>query len=223
MKRILPALIIAILFHAALFAVDPGLIIKKPGRIKKPAITVTMSYRKKPAPPPAVKKPPEIKKKTKVKAVKKIRKIPAPVKEKKPVPEPVRKETTVENKVEAAEKKIEDEPVQPEADDSEEIESAAGETASPVETEAMPLYSMNPEPGYPKMARKRGYQGTVLLNVLVNKEGTVENLWLSKSSGYKILDNAAIKAVKDWTFEPGRRGDEAIEMWVEIPVIFEIK
>ena len=61
MKRFLPAVIIAILFHAALFALDPGLIMKRPGKIQKPAITVTMSYRKKPAPPPTVKKPPEIK------------------------------------------------------------------------------------------------------------------------------------------------------------------
>ena len=89
--------------------------------------------------------------------------------------------------------------------------------------EAVPLYRINPAPRYPVMARKRGYQGTVLLSVLVNKEGKVDILWLFKTSGYKILDNAAIEAVKDWTFEPGRKGDEAVAMWVEVPVKFELE
>ena len=59
--------------------------------------------------------------------------------------------------------------------------------------------------------------------MLVNKEGTVDDLWLFESCGYKVLDNAAIKAVKDWIFEPGRRGDEPVEMWVEVPVVFRLE
>jgi protein TonB len=43
------------------------------------------------------------------------------------------------------------------------------------------------------MARKRGYQGTVILSVLVNREGRVDNLWVFESSGYNILDNAALR------------------------------
>ncbi len=221
MKRLLLAVIIAILFHVALFAFNPGFLMKSPGKIKKPAVTVTMSYRKKPAPPPPVKKPPEIKKKKKV--IKKVKE-PAPVKEKKsvPEPEPVMKEEIVEEKTEIEEEPVEQEPVEI-IEDTEEYEDGVGGSILIVVKEAVPLYRVNPAPGYPKMARKRGYQGTVLLSVLVNKEGTVDDLWLFESSGYKILDNAAIKAVKDWIFEPGRKGDEAVEMWVEVPVVFELE
>ena len=222
MKRILPAILIATLFHVALFALDPGLLKKKSGKIQKPAITVTMSYRKKPEPPPPVKKPPEIKKKKKIKVVEKVKK-PDPVKVKEPLPEPelIIKEETVEDKIEVVEEVVEPDPI--EVEDAEQIESVTEEVVSVVVTEAMPLYKVNPQPRYPKMAKKRGYQGTVLLSVLVNKDGTVDDLWLFESCGYKILDNAAIKAVKDWIFEPGRRGDEPVEMWVEVPVVFKLK
>ena len=220
MLRILTAVFIAILFHVALFALDPGFLMKKPGKGQKPAITITMSYKKKLATPPPVKKPPEIKKKKKVHVVKKVKE-PAPVKEKKPVPEPepVIKQEIVEEKIE-----IEEESVEPEqVEDVEGHENGVDESILIVLREAVPLYKVNPAPRYPRMARKRGYQGTVLLSVYVTKEGKVDDLWLFESSGYKILDNEAINAVKDWIFEPGRRGDEAVGMWVEVPVKFEIK
>ncbi|MGD9161075.1 MAG: energy transducer TonB [Desulfobacteraceae bacterium] len=220
MKRILPAVLLAILFHAALFALDPGMLVKKSGKIQKPAVTVTMSYRKKPAPPPPVKKPPEIKKKKKVKVVKKDR-APAPVKEKMsvPEPEPIKEQEIVEEDIEIEEEYVESEQVE----DTEVHEDGVDGSILIVLREAVPLYRANPAPKYPRMARKKGYQGTVLLSVYVNKEGKVDDLWLFESSGYKILDNAALKAVKDWLFEPGRRGDKAVDMWVEVPVKFELE
>lgn len=218
MKRMLPAVFLAILFHVTLFALDPGLLIKKPGKLQKSAVTVTMSYRKKPVPPPPVEKPPEIKKKKKVKVVKEVKE-PAPEKEKKPVPGPVKVKEIVEEKIEVEEESLEPEQVE----NASAHEDKAGGSILIVMREAVPLYKVNPAPKYPKMARKRGYQGTVLLSVFVNIEGKVDDLWLFESSGYKILDNAAINAVKDWTFEPGKKGDEIVAMWVEIPVKFELE
>jgi protein TonB len=89
--------------------------------------------------------------------------------------------------------------------------------------EAIPLYRVNPPPKYPGLARRRGYQGTVIMDVLVDPKGKVKELRLSQSSGYPLLDRAAMKSVKSWEFEPGRRGDEAVEMWVKIPVRFQLK
>jgi len=92
-------------------------------------------------------------------------------------------------------------------------------SAIPV-TYAHPIYKRNISPPYPLLARKRGYQGTVFLEVLVSKEGKATSIRLSKSSGYKILDRAAIKGVRDWLFYPAKRGDELFEMWVKIPIRF---
>jgi protein TonB len=88
---------------------------------------------------------------------------------------------------------------------------------------AKPLYRSNPSPGYPRMARRRGYQGNVVLEVMVARNGTVSDLRVFKSSGFPILDRAALDSVKKWTFVPGMRGDEIVEMWVKVPIRFELK
>jgi len=96
---------------------------------------------------------------------------------------------------------------------------------SPLKTihEAIPIYRSNPSPKYPRIARMRGYQGNVLLDVLVNKDGKVHYLKIFKSSGYPLLDNAATSTVKHWLFEPGMIGDEKVDMWVRVPIRFELK
>jgi protein TonB len=89
--------------------------------------------------------------------------------------------------------------------------------------EAVPMYRKNPVPLYPRVARRRGYEGKVILEVLVNEEGRVEDLRIFQSSGYKVLDRSAMKSVQSWLFEPGRRGDEKLEMWVKVPIRFDLK
>lgn len=86
-----------------------------------------------------------------------------------------------------------------------------------------PFYRTNPRPKYPRIARTRGYQGNVVLEVLVDRQGEVSDLRVFKSSGYSILDKAAEEAVKNWLFEPGMIGKEKVAMWVRIPVRFELE
>lgn len=104
----------------------------------------------------------------------------------------------------------------------------AGEDTASVSTpeeiiRARPHYRENPRPEYPRLARRRGYEGTVLLEVLVNGAGKVEDLRLLTSSGYAVLDRSAMKAVRGWAFEPGRVGDRTVDMWVRVPVRFELR
>ncbi|MBC8200085.1 MAG: energy transducer TonB [Desulfobacterales bacterium] len=94
---------------------------------------------------------------------------------------------------------------------------------APVVRKAIPLYRVNPPPKYPRIARKRGYQGTVVLDVLVDQNGRVGDLRLFTSSGYSILDRKAMASVKGWLFEPGMKGDKKLDMWVRVPVRFELK
>lgn len=88
--------------------------------------------------------------------------------------------------------------------------------------EAKPMYLKNSAPQYPITARKRGFQGTVVLEVFIDKDGSVGELRLFASSGHKILDRAAMASVKDWLFEPGMRGNEKVEMWVRVPIRFQL-
>jgi protein TonB len=90
-------------------------------------------------------------------------------------------------------------------------------------TFATPDYKNNDAPTYPLLARRRNYEGTVVLDVLVRRDGTVESIRLARSSGHQSLDRSARKAVREWTFHPGKRGDEAVEMWVTIPIRFQLR
>ena len=86
-----------------------------------------------------------------------------------------------------------------------------------------PSYKSNPPPEYPRTAKRRGYGGTVVLKVLVSEKGTVLQVKLSKSSGHLILDRAAEESVRTWTFEPGTIDARKVEMWVNVPVRFDLK
>lgn len=103
------------------------------------------------------------------------------------------------------------------------LEDEAPESSPLTLKEFSPVYKNNPTPKYPRTAKRRGYEGTVLLDVLVNMKGRVEECRLSQSSGYPVLDRAAMISVKEWLFEPGRRGDKEVEMWVKVPVSFKLK
>lgn len=88
---------------------------------------------------------------------------------------------------------------------------------------AIPIYDKNPSPEYPLIARRRGFQGTVVLEVLVKRNGRVGNLRVFNSSGYKVLDRSAVESVSEWIFRPAIKGNENIEMWVRVPVCFQLK
>jgi len=88
---------------------------------------------------------------------------------------------------------------------------------------AYPRYQLNTPPSYPGVARRRGQEGTVFLQVLVNGEGGVEDLEIETSSGFALLDRAAVSSVKKWSFEPGRQNEKRIAMWVRVPVTFKLK
>lgn len=81
----------------------------------------------------------------------------------------------------------------------------------------------NPRPDYPRAAREAGWEGTVVLQVLVLPDGTAGNVTLHKTSGYSILDEAALNAVKGWQFIPAMDGNFAIKSMVRMPVRFDLR
>lgn len=78
-------------------------------------------------------------------------------------------------------------------------------------------------PLYPLIAKKSGWEGTVLVRVTVEKNGRASQVDISRSSGHKVLDAAALKAVKRWTFRPARDGNIPIRSIVVIPLKFSLK
>jgi protein TonB len=89
--------------------------------------------------------------------------------------------------------------------------------------DAVPLYAENPPPPYPGLARRRGYEGTVLLEVLVDRHGQVATLRVIQSSGYAVLDRAAMTSVERWRFKAGMRAGQPVGMWVRVPIRFQLE
>jgi protein TonB len=106
--------------------------------------------------------------------------------------------------------------------------ATTAEAASPAVVAVAPAsvnaaYLHNPLPRYPSAARRAGEQGTVMLRVLVSRDGTTARVEIDKSSGSPHLDAAARETVKAWHFAPARRGAEAIESWIVVPVVFRLE
>ena len=84
-------------------------------------------------------------------------------------------------------------------------------------------YLDNPPPAYPRLSRELHEQGIVTLNVRVTPLGLPAEIQLRTSSQCPRLDQAAIAAVSRWRFVPARRGDQAIEAWVVVPLSFSLR
>lgn len=83
-------------------------------------------------------------------------------------------------------------------------------------------YLRNPSPDYPAAAKQRGWEGTVKLRVKISAAGTAEQVAIQQSSGYDLLDEAALEAVRQWRFVPAKRGDTAIASSVVVPLVFRL-
>lgn len=88
--------------------------------------------------------------------------------------------------------------------------------------EILPGYLRNPPPAYPEMARQQGWQGTVILTVHVLPSGRCDEVRVTRSSGYAILDETARQAIARWQFKAARRLGKTVAVWVEIPVTFRL-
>lgn len=97
---------------------------------------------------------------------------------------------------------------------------ATADTAPFTEANFSANYGSNPKPKYPGIATSRGWEGTVRLLVKVSAEGDSEEVTVQRSSGYDVLDEAAIEAVEKWKFIPAKRGDTAVSSSVIVPIDF---
>lgn len=85
-----------------------------------------------------------------------------------------------------------------------------------------PRYRSHPRPEYPAQARRERQEGVTVLTVRVEPDGKPSEVSLYRSSGFPLLDEAATRGVKRWTFEPAIVAGIAIATEVKIPVRFDL-
>lgn len=74
-------------------------------------------------------------------------------------------------------------------------------------------------PRYPPDLRRRGRTGVVYVLFMVDTDGRVQNPKVEKSTD-PAFERPALEAVRQWRFEPGKRGGEAVPFKMRIPIRF---
>ena len=84
-------------------------------------------------------------------------------------------------------------------------------------------YLSNPTPEYPRLSRRMGEEGRVMLRVHVGADGKPLEVTIAKSSGFTRLDEIARDTVlRSWRFVPARQGDQAVAGTVRVPIDFSL-
>jgi len=81
----------------------------------------------------------------------------------------------------------------------------------------------NRAPAYPEMALRRHEAGRVMLRVSVSAHGRPLEVDVAQSSGFPILDAAALSAVRQWQFVPAMQAGTPVAAVAEVPVRFQIE
>lgn len=77
-------------------------------------------------------------------------------------------------------------------------------------------------PKYPIESLRKKEQGVVLLHLTVGSDGRVADISIARSSGFDRLDNAALRAVRDWRWRPMMRGGQPIPVSGDMPIPFTL-
>lgn len=86
-------------------------------------------------------------------------------------------------------------------------------------TAPRPIYT--PEPEFSEAARAASYKGTCVLSLVVGADGKVRDVRVVRKLGMH-LDEKAVEAVRNWTFEPARKDGKAVPVQINVEVSFHL-
>ena len=80
------------------------------------------------------------------------------------------------------------------------------------------------DPQYPQSARQAGQEGTVVLKIQILSTGRSGEIVIARSSGYQVLDEAAVTAVRQWQFIPAKdlNSSRSVTCTTTLPVSFRL-
>ena len=94
---------------------------------------------------------------------------------------------------------------------------------APVTTKAALAADAGEPPVYPVRARRLGLEGRVVVRVAVGADGRAAEVTVAESSGHAMLDEAALAAVRTWTFAPALRDGRPEPGALLVPVRFALR
>lgn len=89
---------------------------------------------------------------------------------------------------------------------------------TPRSNPAMPLT----QPPYPHTARMMGWEGQIILSLLINEKGNVSRARIHRGARYPILNEAALEHTRNWKLRPGTAQEKPVCMWGNFAVTFKL-
>jgi periplasmic protein TonB len=86
-----------------------------------------------------------------------------------------------------------------------------------------PTFAEQAQHVYPSEAARRHQQGSVVLMLYINGNGTLDKIEIVKSSGFPLLDAAAIKEMKQSRFQPAMDGAIPIRSRAQASVTYRLE
>ncbi len=83
--------------------------------------------------------------------------------------------------------------------------------------------SRNKKPAYPEVAQRRGWTGTVQLELDLDEAGRVTTARLLQSCGHNLLDQAALDAARHWTYAPATLNGRPVAVTVPVPIVYGLE
>jgi protein TonB len=94
----------------------------------------------------------------------------------------------------------------------------------PDQVASVPVPISQALPDYPPLARARGVEGLVIIEAVIDRRGLVEHNDIRVVQSVPPLDQAAVAALEQWRFRPGRdRNGDAVRVLVEVPIRFRLR
>lgn len=105
-------------------------------------------------------------------------------------------------------------------------QGTAGYAAQPSgvsELDSLPRKLHAPSPQYPYLARKNQWEGVTVLEIAVRADGSIGEITVVRSSGYRVLDQAAVKTVKGWRYRPAFKNGKPVTWPVRVRIKFVLE
>lgn len=93
-----------------------------------------------------------------------------------------------------------------------------------IDINTLPVFKApRPALNYPFKAKRRGYQGVAIVQIELAEDGSITDLTVLRSSGFNVLDKAALNNVSQWQFHPVMRDNQTIKARFNVPIEFSLR